>query len=290
MSTSMLPRHEQFIRERQYLNNVTPATVSWYRHCFRWLPTEEPTQRHLNDMVLRMRESGNKITGCNSVIRCINTYCHWLTGTDRSCGAGCTHPRLSKLREPRTVLPTFTEEQVKLLVRYRPPVRNQHQRKLHLLVLFLFDTGARITEALTLHVQDIDFNNLLVTLDGKGRKQRIVPFSPELRRPLFRWIQDQKLKSSDRAFGTSVGTLWSRHNVLRNIKTLCSHLGFEPPARTTHALRHTYATNYLRRGGNVFLLQRSLGHNDLSTTRAYIHMETADLTTMHHKVSLLSDR
>ena len=287
MSTLILPRYEQFIREKQFLNNVTPATISWYRHCFRWLTTEEPTQRDLNDMVLRMRESGNKITGCNSVIRCINTYCHWLTGTDRSCGAACTHPRLSKLREPKTVLPTFTEEQVRLLILWKP--KTTHERKLHLLVLFLFDVGARTTEALTLRVEDVDFSNLLVTLDGKGRKQRIVPFSPELRRSLYRWMQDRKLQPSDRVFGTSVATLWSRHNVLRNIKTLCGQLGFEPPARTTHDLRHTYATNYLRRGGNVFLLQRSLGHNDLSTTRAYIHMETADLQAMHSMVSLLSN-
>lgn len=289
MSIKSIPRHEQFIRERQYLRNVTPSTINWYRHCFRWLPTESPTQHDLNQMVLRMRESGNKVTGCNSVIRCVNAYCHWLTGTDRRCGAGCSHPRLSKLREPKTVLPTFTEGQVKLLIHYKPPSHSLHQRKLHLLVLFLFDTGARITEALTLRVADIDFSNLLVTLDGKGRKQRIVPFSPELRRRLYRWIQDQKLQPGDRVFGTSVGTLWSRHNVLRNIKALCRHLGFEPPARTTHALRHTYATNYLRRGGNVFLLQRSLGHCDLGTTRAYIHMETADLQAMHSTVSLLKE-
>ena len=52
-------------------------------------------------------------------------------------------------------------------------------------MLILLDTGCRITEALTLRVREIDFENMLVTLDGKGRKQRVVPFSFELRKALF---------------------------------------------------------------------------------------------------------
>jgi integrase/recombinase XerD len=65
-----------------------------------------------------------------------------------------------------------------------------YQRRLHLLVLMLLDTGCRITEALTLHVREINLDNMLVTLDGKGRKQRVVPFSFEMRRSLFRFIRD----------------------------------------------------------------------------------------------------
>jgi len=63
-------------------------------------------------------------------------------------------------------------------------------------VLFLFDTGCRITEALTLRVSEIDFNNLLVTLDGKGRKQRVVPFSFELRKALFRYVTEYPQKAT----------------------------------------------------------------------------------------------
>ncbi len=48
------PRFEQFIRERQFLTNVTPATVEWYRRCLSWLPSESPTQADLKNLVLRM--------------------------------------------------------------------------------------------------------------------------------------------------------------------------------------------------------------------------------------------
>jgi len=61
---------------------------------------------------------------------------------------------------------------------------------LHLLTLLLLDTGCRITEALSLRVRDVDMDNMLLTLDGKGRKQRIIPFSFVLRKALHRFIGD----------------------------------------------------------------------------------------------------
>ena len=67
----------EFIRERQFLSNVTPSTLECYKHSLKWLPTESPTQQDLKDAVLRMREKGLKATACNSAIRAINTFLHW---------------------------------------------------------------------------------------------------------------------------------------------------------------------------------------------------------------------
>src|SRR5580658_4208369 len=52
----MQPRFEQFIRERQFLANVTPSTIDWYKNSLKWLPSDSPTQSDLKDAVLRMRE------------------------------------------------------------------------------------------------------------------------------------------------------------------------------------------------------------------------------------------
>src|SRR5690242_13399401 len=76
---SMDPRFEQFIRERQFLSNVTPATVEWYRNSLKWLHTPSPSQNDLKDAVLRMREKGLKASGCNSAIQALNSYAHWAS-------------------------------------------------------------------------------------------------------------------------------------------------------------------------------------------------------------------
>jgi len=66
-----------FLREKQYLENVSPNTLRWYRHALKWLPTENPDELALKDMVIRMREAGLKETGCNAAIRAINCYLRW---------------------------------------------------------------------------------------------------------------------------------------------------------------------------------------------------------------------
>ena len=284
----MLPRFEQFIRERQYLHNVSPRTIEWYRESLKWLDSETPTQSELNAAVARMREKGRKVSGCNCTLRAINAYLHWATGNDRKCGAACNHPRFARLKEPHLVLPTFPPALVSRLVSWKP--KGKQDRRLHLLVLLLLDTGCRISEALSVRVRDIDMDNLLVTLDGKGRKQRLVPFSFALRKALYRFISEFCRKSDCLLFATHSETALGRNNVLRDVKALCRELGTAPPARTLHAFRHTFAVNYLRQGGSVFHLQKVLGHSSLEMTRRYANLATADLQAMHERVSLLQNR
>jgi integrase/recombinase XerD len=266
----------QFVRERQFLSNVSPSTLEWYKHSFKWLQTESPSQDELKDVVLRMREKGLKATGCNSAIRAINAYLRWSGSL----------LKISQLKEPQLVLPTFTPQQVRLLVTWKP--KGKFQRRLHLLILFLLDTGCRISEALNLRVREIDFENLLVTLDGKGRKQRVVPFSFELRKAMFRCCHECSRTPDSLLFANRTQTKLGRRNVLRDVKLRCRRLGFDPPARTLHAFRHTFAVNYLRRGGSVFHLQKVLGHSTLEMTRRYANLMTEDLQEMHQKVSLLA--
>jgi len=137
-------------------------------------------------------------------------------------------------------------------------------------------------------MREIDFENLLVTLDGKGRKQRVAPFSSELRKSMFRYCREANRTPDCLLFANRTQTKLGRRNVLRDVKLRCKRLGFAPPARTLHAFRHTFAVNYLRRGLSVFHLQKVLGHSTLEMTRRYATLVIADLQAVHERVSLLS--
>src|SRR6266536_3444895 len=195
----------QFTRERKYLHNVSPATLEWYENSFKWLRSESPSPDELKDAVIRMRQKGLKATGCNSAIRAINAYLKWSESP----------LKIPRLKEPQLVLPTFTTAEIARLVNWKP--KGFYQRRLHLLVLILLDTGCRITEALTLRVSEVDFDNLLITLDGKGRKQRVVPFSFELRKALFRYIREYR-KPDALLLASRNETRLGRRVMLRDVK------------------------------------------------------------------------
>jgi integrase len=104
---------------------------------------------------------------------------------------------------------------------------------------------------LTLQCRDVDFDNLLVTVFGKGRKERRVPFSFELRKMLFRYacVGVQQCARTELMFPSRQGSSWDQRNSLRGLHLLQRKLGL--PTFGWHRLRHTFATNYLRQGGDI---------------------------------------
>ena len=159
---------------------------------------------------------------------------------------------------------------------------------MHLLVLTLLDTGCRISEALGLRVADCDLDNLLLTLNGKGQKQRKVPISFELRKALYRHTREFCPQRHLLVFSTKQGCKLDRHVVSRDVKLHCERLGFDAPVRPLHSFRHTFAINYLRKGGSVFHLQKVLGHASLEMTRRYANLMTEDLQAVHQRLTLLT--
>jgi site-specific recombinase XerD len=86
------------------------------------------------------------------------------------------------LKVEKRILQTLSDSEMQALLSMKP--KRFDQWRLHALICLLLDTGLRIEEGLTLNVGDVDFDNLLLTAFGKGRKERRIPFSSELRRIL----------------------------------------------------------------------------------------------------------
>jgi integrase/recombinase XerD len=279
----MEPRFEQFIHERKYLRNVSPRTTEWHGEALRWLGNPDPDEAALKDFVMRMREKGLRPVSCNSYISAVNSYLHWASDVGGVCCAACSHLKVVRMKDEQRILPTFTPADIEKIVKWKP--RGFYQLRTHLFMLLLADTGCRSGEARALRWSDVDFDNLLLKLHGKGAKDRLVPFSFELRRHLYRWHQISKI---DIVFPTRNGMLMGRRNVLRSVKCLCQRLGIAVPPRTVHSIRHFFASNYLRQGGNVFALQRVLGHSSLEMVKRYAALLTSDLQQIHEKISLLN--
>lgn len=275
---------EQFIKERVYLKGVSNRTVEWYKESFKWLGNESPSENDLKTFVMKMREKGLTAASCNNRIRSVNAYLHWQKMGNTKCGSGCSHLRVPKLKEELKPVAVYSSADIGKILRFKP---SEKQRRTFTLLLLIFDVGLRVSECISLRVNELDFDNLLISVKGKGNKHRIVPMSQELRKLLWKFCGGE---GSRFVFCTHDGKPLMRRNVLRDVKKLCKKIGVAAPKRTVHAARHTMATDYIRKGGNVVKLQRILGHSSVSTTMRYIHLVGADLVEEHSAISILSRR
>jgi hypothetical protein len=121
------------------------------------------------------------------------------------------------LKEPQNVVTTYTPEQVRVLIQWKPASKNFYHRRLHLLILTLLDCGLRISEALHLHVRDVSMDDLLLLVTGKGSKQRRGPFSFELGKRIYKFVADFHLSPDTLLFCTRDHTMLDKNIVRRDV-------------------------------------------------------------------------
>jgi site-specific recombinase XerD len=254
---------EKFIRDKRYLKNLSERTISSYREVFsRWVifvGKEMPSASGLEKFVVGMREAAFSITTCNISIRSFNSFLSWLNDN------GYLGERLKIKQIPggRRVLKTFNDEDLRLLLDWRPNVKSRNETRLHVLLYLLTDTGIRIDEALRLRVDGVDLENLVIEVRGKGDKERILPISIEMRKVLYRFLekQRQEIFPNIYVFCTSSGTPWSYQNACREMMKVCEKLGIDMKSIDGffHAFRRKFARNYVREGAISSISNRSWG-------------------------------
>jgi integrase/recombinase XerD len=277
---------ELFVKERRYLNNVSPNTLEWYKYSFRAFAPHlrncppEGLRPALKAAVMALRESKLQPSSLNDYIRALNAFLHWAEAE----GHLPELIRLDYLKAEQKLIATLNAEQIKRIVDWKP-VRFCGKR-LHAVCCLLLDIGLRFEEALTLRREDVDLDNLLMRIRGKGGKHRVVPISHELRKVLWKF---QRQHEFPLLFCTRQGNALEQRNVLREFKALAASLSITGVRFSAHTMRHTFAVNYLRAGGNVLYLQRILGHSNLEMTNRYVQsLGVDDLKAVHDRFSLLT--
>jgi integrase/recombinase XerD len=281
--------YEQFIREKEYLLNVSPRTLDGYRWAWKaFEPTlkGKPTVSKADVLVrvAELRSRGLSTVSVNTYLRSINAFCSWMLKE----GHSPTLLKIPRLREENKVLQTFSDAQVAKLALFRPATSSADRS--HVLACLILDTGIRINEALSIErSRDVDLDQLLVKIrEGKGGKERVVPFSVQMRRMLFRHMGRHRPEYGDLLFFAGKGERMVQRNALRDFKLVCRRLSINGVRCSFHTLRHSFAVAYLRNGGDVFRLQRILGHAKLDMTRRYVNLRTEDLQAVHQWLSPLA--
>lgn len=140
----------------------------------------------------------------------------------------------------------------------------------------LYATGMRISELISLRLQDVDFQEDFVHVLGKGDKERIIPMNETAKQFLLLYIEEYrsellKNSTSEYLFLNHHGKPISRQGFFKILKSLCIEKHIEKNV-SPHTLRHSFATHLLNNGADLRIVQELLGHSDISTTQIYTHI------------------
>ncbi len=151
----------------------------------------------------------------------------------------------------------------------------------------LYATGIRVTELISIRLNDVNFEHGFVIVYGKGSKERIVPIGEHSRESLGTYLKSArqsllKQKESQYLFVTRRADKMTRQGFWKIIKNYALVAGVHKKI-SPHTLRHSFATHLLERGADLRTIQLMLGHSDISTTEIYTHVETERLKEVHKK-------
>lgn len=149
------------------------------------------------------------------------------------------------------------------------------------IIEMLYGSGLRVSELVDLRLSKIFRKEQYMLVEGKGRKERYVPISPEAEKWFAMWMQDRnrwdvKPEAEDHAFVNRYGRPLTRVMVFTIIKRLTAAAGITKNV-SPHTLRHSFATHLLQNGADLRVIQQLLGHESIATTEIYTHVDVGDL-------------
>jgi integrase/recombinase XerD len=149
----------------------------------------------------------------------------------------------------------------------------------------LYACGLRVTELVSLTLDQVNLRQGVLRVVGKGNKERLVPMGEEAVVWVERYLRDGRTellngKSSDIVFPSQRGEQMTRQTFWHRIKHQAQVAGIAK-SLSPHTLRHAFATHLLNHGADLRVVQMLLGHSDLSTTQIYTHVARARLQELH---------
>lgn len=150
----------------------------------------------------------------------------------------------------------------------------------------LYATGVRVSELVSLGLDDVNLQGGLLTAFGKGSKQRLVPMGESAMLWLKRYIEEArprflKKRASRHLFLTMRSKAMTRQNFWVIIKKTALRAGVDVKKIKPHIIRHSFATHLLEGGADLRLVQAMLGHADISSTQIYTHITKQRLKNLH---------
>lgn len=269
------------------VRNLSDRTISTYENNLRKLllllknvdviSVKQIKRPIMQAIILEMRTEGLKTAYINTILKAWKVLYKYLYESGYIKENVMEQVKL--LKESKTVLQTFNDEELSMMLKYWNKKGFLNQRN-KLIIEMMADTGIRVSELRSIQNNQIKDGFMIVR--GKGNKERIVPLSPFLQKSIikynrtkydyFRNLRVQR-EIDDFLFVTKSGAEMKSNVMIELIvkeAAVSAKVRDEVTRQSCHSLRHYFAQKLLRNGTNVYTISRLLGHSSLKTTQIYL--------------------
>lgn len=275
------------------VRNLSIATIKGYQDTFNRFskiighdfPCDFVNAKTIDNFVETIMNDGIKAASINHYLRAIRCFLYWCM--DEGYIQRFT---IRLLKEQETVKDTYSDEQIRALIREPLKLASFVEWRCWAMICWFLATGNRAETVCSIKMSDINMTaNEIYINRTKTNKAMIVPMSPQLKQVLKKYIsQFRSDASDDKYLFCNVGDKkLTIHGLQCAIRAFNKSRGVELTG--IHAFRHTFAKNWIRNTGDVFRLQKLLGHKTLEMTRRYVNMFHEDLKLDYEKYSPLDN-
>ena len=237
-------------------------------------------KEHIDAWILRMLEGPLSRVSINTRLKAIRSFYNFLSREDLI--EENPVDRLSLIKVDQRAKPVLNGQQMELILNSYHCKSFESARNKGLTYM-AYDAMLRVGEMCNLRTSDVNLSEKLVRVFGKSRRERVVPIST----PTARYLHGYKLRWRDKVPGDVLFCLRSGDRMIEDrvykiFKRQSERVGidFHP-----HKLRRSGATEFVRLGGSLAVVQRILGHRDIRTTMGYVNLASADVIEAHERFS-----
>lgn len=257
----------------------------------RWLPTidaniESATKADLLAFIAHRVDNGAKPRSTARQLSSFRRYFRYMI-REKLIDVDPTND-IEMPRIGRSLPKSLTEKEVEELLA-APVIEDPLGHRDRAMLELLYATGVRVSELINLKLSQINLNQGVLRIVGKGDRERLIPLGAESQRWLRDFIEGPRVeilleRQTDYVFPTRRGDRMTRQAFWHIIKRYANKAGVGNKM-SPHTLRHAFATHLLNNGADLRVVQLLLGHSDLSTTQIYTHVareRMKELHSLHH--------
>ena len=238
------------------------------------LTLEAAKTEHLRDFIIEISSLGIHPRSQARIISGIKSFYHFLIYKNHS-----TDDPTELLESPRTGLhlpEVLTVQEIDSMISAIDLSKSEGQRN-KAMIEVLYGSGLRVSELTDLRMSKLYMDEGYMLVEGKGSKQRLVPMSPQAMKQILLWKTDRNLMTikkgnEDTLFLNRRGSKLTRAMIFTIVKELALLAGIRKKV-SPHTFRHSFATHLLENGANLRAIQQLLGHESITTTELYTHID-----------------